>query len=94
MVFMDHKITGCSLEMLHALNAIGTLVREMLAIFRKTSSLPSFLPCSSNSSRWFLMTCFILVSDICVKLVIFSYLLRYLIKFNGEDVSLPTLPVK
>ena len=35
-------------------------VPEVFAIFRKKSSLPSFLPCSSNSSHRFFVICFTL----------------------------------
>ena len=47
-VFVDHKITCCTVEEPHILNGTGTLVPEMFAIFCKKSFIPSFLPCSSN----------------------------------------------
>ena len=51
----------------------------VLAIFRKKSSLPSILPCLSNSSRCSVCDLFYLgfrlVSDISLKFAIFLYLL-------------------
>ena len=60
MAFVDHKITCHKVEELHILNDSDTLVPEVFAIYCKKSSLPSFLPCSSNSSRYSFVICFTL----------------------------------
>ena len=48
-VFIDHKVTCRKAEELHILNGIYTL--DTWSVFCEKSSLPSFLPCSTNFSR-------------------------------------------
>ena len=86
-VFIYHKITCYEVEGLHVLNGIATpWIPEVSAIFCAKFSLPSFLPCPSNSSRCSFAICLTLVlaclvSNISLKFTVFFYLLQYLMIF-------------
>ena len=87
-VFIDHKITFRRVNGPHILNGIAPWVPGVLVIFCKKSSLPSFLPCSSISSRCFFVLCLGLVPNISLQFTIFFYPLQYFVKFSGRDISI------
>ena len=61
-VFIDHKITWGAVGRRSYIfyMALAPWIPEVFAIFRKKSSLPSFLPCSNNSSHCYFVISFTL----------------------------------
>ena len=90
-VFIDYKKNICRrVEGGHILNGIETLHTWRICYFSlKKYSLPSFLPCSSNSSRCSFVIFFTLALAwfLISALSLYFYLLQYLMKFSWRDVS-------
>ena len=66
-VFIDHKITYCRAGALQ----LAPWVLEVPAVFRKKSSLPPSLPCSSNSSHCSFVIC-LTFALFCLRITCFS----------------------